>query len=88
MNDDGSILLSTALTELIENQLIMRILKSVLIVSAMGMFSLMEGNVLCLKTAVFRKTDTEYPVTAHPALVLKRDSERETRNCMMIDCVS
>ena len=80
MNDDGSILLTTAQTKLIENQLILRIRKSVHTVSATGVFSLVEGNDtnlittvfsvtegddLCLKTAVFRKTDIEYPVIAH-----------------------
>ena len=40
-------------SKLIENQLIMRILKSVLTVSAMGMFSLMESNDINLITTVF-----------------------------------
>ena len=90
-------MVSTAQTELIENQLnqlIMSILKSVHTMSATGMFSLMEcnhislittvfsvteGNDLYLNTAVFRKTDNEYPVIAHPALVLKRDFERNKK---------
>ena len=74
VNDDGSILLNTAPTELIENQHTMRILKSVHAVSATGMFSLMEGNDInlittvfsvtegndfYLKTALFQKTDNE-----------------------------
>ena len=33
-----------------------------------------------LKTNVFRKTDHEYPLFAHPALVLKRDFEKK-RDC-------
>ena len=41
-----------------------KILKSVLITTV---FSVTEGDDLCLKTAVFRKTDHEYPVFAHPA---------------------
>ena len=94
VNGDGSILLGTAQTKMIENQLFVRILKSVHTVSATGVFSLMagkdihlittvfsftEGNDLYLKTAVFRKTDHEYPVIAHPALVLKRDFERNKK---------
>ena len=94
VNGDGSILLSTAQTELIENQLFVRILKSVHTVSATGKFSLMEGNDinlittvfsvtegngLYLNTAVFWKTDNEYPVIAHPALVLKRNFERNKK---------
>ena len=90
MNGDESSLFNTVQTELIENQLIARILKSVRTVSDTGMFSRMEGNDinlitivftvtesngLHLNTVVFRKTDNEYPVTPHPALVLKRDSE-------------
>ena len=42
-------------------------------------FSVTEGNDRYLKTAVFRKTDNEYLVTAHPALVLKRDFERNQK---------
>ena len=101
-NDAGSILLSTFQTELVENQLSVKILKSVHTVSITGMFPLLEGNDINLimtvfpviegidihpKTYVFRKTDHEYPVFAHPALVLKRDFEK-TRNCRMIDCES
>ena len=74
--NDGSILLSTVQTELIENQLIMKILNSVHTVSTTGMFPLLEGIDIHLKTRVFPKTDHEYPVIAHPALVLKRDFER------------
>ena len=91
VNDDGSILLSIVQTELIENQLTVKILKSVHTVSTTGMFppmegndinlittvfSVTEGNDVHLKMAVFRKTDHEYPVFAHPALVLKRDFEK------------
>ena len=94
VNGDGSIFFSIAQTELIENQLIARILKSVHTVVDTGMFSLMEsndinliatvfsvtdGNGLYLNTAVFGKTDTEYPVIAHPALVLKRNFERNKK---------
>ena len=72
----------------------MKLLKSVHTVSITGMFPLLEGNDINLITAVFpgiegidihlktyvlRKTDYEYPVFAHPALVLKRDFEK-TRN--------
>ena len=92
VNDVGSILLSTVQTELIENQLNMKILKSVHTVSTKGMFPLLEGNDINLittvlpviegvdihlKTCVFRKTDHEYLVFAHPALVLKRDFEKK-----------
>ena len=94
VNDVGSILLSTVQTELIENQLNMKILKSVHTVSTKGMFPLLEGNDINLittvlpviegvdihlKTCVFRKTDHEYPVFAHPALVLKRDFEKKNK---------
>ena len=94
VNDDGSILLSTVQTELIENQLIMKILNSVNTVSITGMFPLLEGNDLNLvktvfpviedidihlKTYVFRKTDLEYRVFAHPTLVLKRDCEKNMK---------
>ena len=44
VNDDGSILLSTAQTEFIENQLTVKILNSVHTVSTMGMFPPMERN--------------------------------------------
>ena len=57
VNDDGSILLSTVQTELIENQLIMMILKSVHSVCVTGMFSLMEGNDINLITTVFSVTE-------------------------------
>ena len=91
INDVGSILLSTVQTELIENQLSMKLLKSVHTVSITGMFPLLEGNDINLitavfpgiegidihlKTYVFRKTDYEYPVFAHRALVQKRDFEK------------
>ena len=94
VNGDGSILFSTVQTELIENQLIARILKSVHTVVDTGMFSLMEsndinliatvfsvreGNGLYLNTAVFWKTDTEYPVIVHPALLMKRNFERNKK---------
>ena len=91
VNDGGSILLSTVQTELIENRLTVKILKSVHTVSNTGMFppmegndinlittvfSVTEGNDVHLKMVVFRKTDHEYPVFAHSALVLKRDIEK------------
>ena len=91
MNDVGSILFSAVQTELIENQLLMKILKSVNTVSTTGMSPLMEGNDINLittvfpvtegiekhlKAKVFQKTDHEYPVFAHPALVLKRDLQK------------
>ena len=94
MNDVGSILFSTVQTELIENQLFMKILKSVHTVSATGMFPLLEGDDINLittvfpvtggidihlKTNVFRKTDQEYPVFAHLALVLNRDFEKNKK---------
>ena len=94
VNDDGSILLSTVQTEFIENQLTVKILKSVHTVSTTGMFpqmegndinlittvfSVTEGNDVHLKMAAFRKTDHEYPVFAHPALVLKRDFEKNKK---------
>ena len=88
MNDVGSILFSIVQTELIENQLSMKILKPVHTVSTTGMFPLMEGNDnnlittvflvtegidIHLNTNVFWKNDHEYLVFAHSALVLKRD---------------
>ena len=94
VNDDGSILLSTVQAEFIENQLTVKILKSVHTVSTTGMFppmegndinlittvfSVTEGNDVHLKMVVFRKTDHEYPVFAHPALVLKRDFEKNKK---------
>ena len=57
VNDDGSIFRSTVLTELIENQLVMKILKSVHTVSTTGMFPLMEGNDINLITTVFSVTE-------------------------------
>ena len=36
-------------------------------------FPVFEGFDIYLKTCMFQKTDHEYPVFAHPALVLKRD---------------
>ena len=81
VNDVGSILLSTVQTKLIENQLSMKLLKSVHTASITGMFPLLEGNDINLVTTVFlvieysdvhlktyvsRKTDLEYPVFAHP----------------------
>ena len=56
-NGDGSILFRSAQTELIENQLFVRILKSVHTVSATGKFSLMEGNDINLNTTVFSVTE-------------------------------
>ena len=53
VNDDGSILLSTVQTELIENQLIIKMLKSVHTVGTTGMFPLLEGNDINLLTTVF-----------------------------------
>ena len=94
VNDAGSILLSIVQTELIENQLSMKLLKSVHTVSITGMFPLLEGNDINLvttvfpviegidihlKTYMFRKTDHEYPVFAHPALVLERDFEKNKK---------
>ena len=94
VNDAGSILLSTVQTKLIENQLSMKLLKSVHTASITGMFLLLEGNDINLvttvflviedidihlKTYVFRKTDLEYPVFAHPTLVLKRDNEKNMK---------
>ena len=94
VNDAVSILLSTVQTELIENQLSMKLLKSVHTVSTTGMFLLLEGNDINLfttvfpviedidthlRTYVFRKTDLEYPVFAHPTLVLKRDFEKNMK---------
>ena len=91
VNDVGSILLSTVQTKLIENQLSMKLLKSVHTASITGMFHLLEGNDINLFTTVFlviedidihlkmyvfRKTDLEYPVFAHPTLVLNRDFEK------------
>ena len=88
VSDAGSILLSTVQTELIEN------LKSVHTVSITGMFPLLEGNDINLvttvfpviegidihlKTYMFRKTDHEYNVFAHPALVLERDFEKNKK---------
>ena len=94
VNDAGSMLLSTVQTELIENQLSMKLLKSVHTVSITGMFPLLEGDDINLvttvfsvvegidihlKTFLFRKTDHEYPVFAHLALVLKRDFEKDKK---------
>ena len=42
-------------------------------------FPVIEGIDIHLKTYVFRKTDHEYPVFAHLALVLKRDCERSKK---------
>ena len=42
-------------------------------------FPVIEGIDIHFKTYVFRKTDHEYPVFAHPALVLKRDFERNKK---------
>ena len=94
VNDAGSILLSTVQTKLIENPLSMKLLKSVHTASITSMFPLLEGNdinlvttvfpvieniEIHLKTYVFRKTDLEYPVFAHPPLVLKRDFEKNVK---------
>ena len=94
VNDAGSILLSTVQTNLIENQLSIKLLKSVNTARITGMFPLLEGNDINivttvfpviedihihLETCVFRKTDLEYPVFAHPTLVLKRDFEKNMR---------
>ena len=72
----------------------MKLLKSVQIASITGMFPLVEGNDINLvttvfpvienidihlKTYVFWKTDLEYPVFAHPTLVLKRDFEKNMK---------
>ena len=53
LNGDGSILFSIVQTELIENQLIARILKSVHTVVDTGLFSLMEGNDINLIATAF-----------------------------------
>ena len=53
VNDDGSILLGTVQTELIENQLILKIVKSVHTVSTTGMFTLLQGDDINLFTTVF-----------------------------------
>ena len=94
VNDAGSILLSTVQTKLIENQLSMKLLKSVHTASITGMFPLLEGKDINLvttvflviedidihpKTYMFRKTDLDYPVFAHPTLVLKRDYEKNMK---------
>ena len=94
VNDAGSILLSTVQTKFIENQLSMKLLKSVHTVSITGMFPLLESNDINLvttvflviedidihlKTYVFRKADLEYPVFAHPTLVLTRDFEKNMK---------
>ena len=65
VNEDGSILLSTVQTELIENQLTTRILKSVNTVSSPGMFSLWERDDRHLNTAVFPKTDNDCAPGSH-----------------------
>ena len=103
VNDAGSVLLSAVQTELIENQLSMKLLKSMHTVSRTDMFPLLQGNDINLvatvfpviegidihlKTYMFWKTDHEYPVFAHPALVLKCDFLRKTRNGRMTDYVS
>ena len=54
VNGDGSILFSTVQTELIESQLVARILKSVHTVVDTGMFSLMEGNDINLTLLAYR----------------------------------
>ena len=61
------ILLSTVQTELIENQLSMKLLKSVRTVSIMGMFPLLEGNDTNLVTTVFLVIEDSRHVFAHPA---------------------
>ena len=81
----------TVQIELIENRLSM---KSVHTASVMSMFPLLEGNDINLvttvfpviedidthrKTYVFRKTDLEQTVFAHPTLVLKRDFEKNMK---------
>ena len=53
VNDAGSILLSTVQTELIDNQLNMKLLKSVHTVSITGMFPLLESIDTNLVTTVF-----------------------------------
>ena len=42
-------------------------------------FPVTEGIDTHLKTNVYRKTDHEYPMFAHPALVLKRDFGRNKK---------
>ena len=42
-------------------------------------FLVIEGIDIHLKTYVFWKTDHDYPVFAHPALVLKRDFEKNKK---------
>ena len=58
INDVGSILLSTVQTKLIENQLSMKLLKSVHTASITGMFPLLEGNDINLVTTVFLLSNT------------------------------
>ena len=53
VNDAGSILLSTVQIELIENQLGLKLLKSVHTASITGVFPLLEGNDINLVTTVF-----------------------------------
>ena len=72
----------------------MKLLKSVHTASITGMFPLLEGNDINLvttvfpvieyidihlKTYVFWKTNLEYPVFAHPTLVLKLDHEKNMK---------
>ena len=42
-------------------------------------FPVIENIDIHLETYVFRKTDLEYPVFAHPTLVLKRDFEKNRK---------
>ena len=88
VNDAGSILLSTV------HPLSMKLLKYKHTASITGMFPLLESNDINpvttvfpvikdidihLKTYVFWKTDLEYPVFAHPTLVLKRNFEKNMK---------
>ena len=91
VNGAGSILFSTVQTELTENQLSMKLLKSVHTVSITGVFPLLEGNDIHLATTAFpviEDTDTHFKacvflecsVCALPTLVLKkRDFEKNMK---------
>ena len=44
-----------------------------------AVFPVTDGNDINPDTAVFGKTDNEDPLVTHPALVLKRDLERNKK---------
>ena len=94
VNDVGSILLSTVQTELFENQLGMKLLESVHTVSIKGMFPFLEGNDINLvttvfpvvegidihlKTYVFGRLIMSILCLRTPALVLKRDFDKNKK---------